>query len=253
MTKYLYVIILVLLVVNALSFRFFFRETSDTFADTQFELQEYSAPPETKTFPEEEPQATYVSLEVPYVNEAPEDIWTGSWKNACEEATIMMVDRYYQGKKNISVPEAKAYLQTLFDFQQKAYGSDANSDVQRTLEVIESQATFWARIVEEPTVEAIKKELADGRPIIAFHRGFDLQNKNIPFLATGSSYHTTVIKGYDDAKQQFITHDPGDSIAGANHVYAYDLFMNSLHDYRYETKLADGPSRVLFTFSKNSQ
>lgn len=199
-----------------------------------------------------QPDPTRVSLDVPYVNEAPENIWTGSWKNACEEATIAMVDKYYAGVKTVSVPEAKVYLQALFDFQKREYGSDANSDAARTLEIIKSEADFDGRVVTNPTIEQIKEELRAGRPIIGFHRGFDLQNKNIPFLRTGSSYHTTVIKGFDDMAGHFITHDPGDSKEGADHVYEYELYMNSLHDYRYTTGLADGPPRVIFTFTKPS-
>lgn len=190
---------------------------------------------------------TYANLEVPYINEAPENIWTGSWKNACEEATIAMVQKYYQGIKTVSILEAKEYLQMLFDFQKQTYGSDANSDVARTAKIIEAKTSFKATIVLNPTLEQIKNELNHGRPIIAFHRGFDLKNKNIPFLATGSSYHTTVIKGYDDKTGQFITNDPGDTIQGLDHVYDYDLFLKSIHDYNYQESQANGPARVLFT------
>jgi hypothetical protein len=199
----------------------------------------------------EEPEiATQANLEVPYISEAPEDIWTGSWKNACEEAVIAMADKYYADAKDVSVAEAKGYLQNLFDVQQKEYGSDANSDASRTLEIIQNHANFRAKLVVNPTIENIKAELDAGRPVLGFHRGFDLQNQNIPFLATGSSYHTTVIKGYDDEKGVFITHDPGDSKEGVDHPYEYELFMNSLHDYNYKTQLANGVPTVLFTFKK---
>jgi hypothetical protein len=210
--------------------------------------------PQIKNVPEhteeEEALPQQANLDVPYINEAPEDIWTGSWKNACEEAVIAMADKYHAGVKSVSIPEAKVYLQNLFNIQQREYGSDANSDAVRTLEIIENHAGFGAKLVTNPTIEDIKAELVAGRPVLGFHRGFDLKNKNIPFLATGSSYHTTVIKGYNDEKGIFITHDPGDSKEGADHAYEYNLFMKSLHDYDYKTALANGPARVLFTFKK---
>ena len=84
----------------------------------------------------------------------------------------------------------------------------------------------------------------------ADHRGFDLKNKNIPFLSTGSSYHSTVIVGFDDAKKEFIVNDDGDLTHGPGHVYDYTLFMNSLHDYDYSDNKADGPARVIFTSPK---
>ena len=38
---------------------------------------------------------TEVNLEVPYINESPDDIWTGPWKNACEEASVAMIEKFY--------------------------------------------------------------------------------------------------------------------------------------------------------------
>lgn len=188
-----------------------------------------------------------VNLAVPYVNEAPDDDWTGPWKNACEEATIVMVDNFYAGAKTVSIAEAKIYLQKLFDFEDKTFGSNANTDVKKTLVMVENVANFKARIVELPSLEDIKKELDAGHPVITFHRGFDLHNANIPFLRTGSSYHTLVVKGYNDLTKQFITNDPGDSKQGPDHLYDYNVLMESLHDYNYATSQVDLPARVLFT------
>ncbi|MDO8611070.1 MAG: hypothetical protein Q7R95_11140, partial [bacterium] len=70
---------------------------------------------------------------------------------------------------------------------------------------------------------------------------------NIPFLATGSSYHNMVIIGYDDNKNVFIVNDDGDTKTGAKHEYDYELFMSTLHDYNHNTKKTDGPPTVLFT------
>lgn len=159
-----------------------------------------------------------------------------------------MVEKYYQGVESVSIPEAKEYLQHLFDVQIAEYGDDVNSDAKRNLEIIENHTEFGGKIVEHPTLEELQQEIDAGRPVIALHRGFDLFNKNIPFLRTGSSYHATVIKGYDDAAQQFIIHDTGDPKEGADHRYDYDVYMNSLHDYNYISRLADGPARVIFTF-----
>lgn len=186
-------------------------------------------------------------LNVPFVSEAPDNNWTGSWKNACEEASVTMVDKYYQGIDKVSIEEEKKFMQTLFDAQVRQYGSDANSDSYRTLELIEKYTTFTGDIITDPDAEDIKSEIDQGRPVIAFHRGFDLKNDNIPFLSTGSSYHSTVVVGYDEKKLKFIVHDPGDTPSGKFHEYDYEIFMNSLHDYNFKTHMADGPARVIFT------
>lgn len=191
-----------------------------------------------------------VQLAVPYVNEAPDGNWSGPWKNGCEEAAVVMVEAFYQNKSSVSIAEAKQMMQQLFDEQDREWGSNANSDAARTVQFIHELDLFQARIVEDPTVQQIKEEVAAGRPVITLHRGFELGNPNILFLATGSSYHTLVVIGYDDATGEFIVHDDGDATAGANRRYAYGVVMDSLHDYSYQTKLADGPPRAIFTAAK---
>lgn len=186
-------------------------------------------------------------LEVPFVSEAPDNNWTGSWKNACEEASITMVDKYYQGIKEVSIAEEKKLMQKLFDVQVKLYGSDVNSDAARTLHLIDNYTAFSGEIVENPSIEDIIAQIDQNRPVIGFHKGFDLGNKNIPFLNTGSSYHSTVVVGYDRESSNFFVHDPGDTSSGTAYKYSFDVFMNSLHDYDYEKHTATGPSRVIFT------
>jgi len=189
-------------------------------------------------------------LPVLYISEAPSGNWSGPWKNACEEASIAMVDYYYRGRTSVSIPEAEAYMTTLFEKQNSLYGSNANSDAVQFKYLIDNFTSFNAQIIRNPTINQIKDQIDQKRPVISLHYGFALENPNIPFLRTGSSYHTMVIIGYDDAKGQFIVNDDGDTKAGAGHRYGYELFMNSLHDYNYADGKADGPATVLFTAPK---
>jgi hypothetical protein len=193
---------------------------------------------------------TQLILDIAYINEAPDDNWTGPWKNACEEASMAMVEKFYTGKNPVSVKEAKTFMITLFDKQNKIWGSNADSDAQRTAKLINDYTSYNAVIKNNPTALDIKKELQQKHPIISLHYGKDLQNKNIPFLATGSYYHMMVITGYDDIKEEFIVNDTGDRVAGKNHRYNYDLFIDSLHDFDFKTRKANGPARVIFTYPK---
>lgn len=186
-------------------------------------------------------------LEVPYISEAPDGNWTGPWINGCEEAAVAMVESFYKGVKTVSTVDARNLMQQLFDEQDKEWGSNANSDAARTAQLVQTLGLFKVAIKEKPTVEDMQKEIHAGRPVITLHRGFDLGNKNIPFLSTGSSYHSVVVIGYDNVTQEFITNDDGDAKTGKGKRYSYDVFMKSLHDYNYEEKLANGPARVIFT------
>lgn len=189
-------------------------------------------------------------LVVPYILEVPAGTSGGYWKNACEEASFAMLEKYYTGKKTMNVAEGKAFMIMLFNKQNALYGSNVNSDMAQSKYLINTFSSYSAKIIDNPTIAAIKSELNAGRPVITPHYGFDLRNKNIPFLRTGTSYHMMVITGYDDAAKQFIVNDPGDTVDGQGYRYGYDLFMGTIHDYSYKTKKANGPARAIFTFPK---
>ena len=193
---------------------------------------------------------TAVKLTVPYIREVPAGTAGGPWKNACEEASIAMLEQYYTGGKVINLDAGKALMMKLFAKEDILYGSNVNSDTAQTKFLIDTYSDYNAKIVANPTVAAIKSEIDAGRPVLTPHYGFALHNPNIPFLRTGSAYHMEVIIGYDDAARQFIVNDSGDPVDGQNYRYDYTVFMNSIHDYDYADKKADGPARAVFTYPK---
>jgi len=193
---------------------------------------------------------TKLILDVPYINEAPDGNFSGNWKNACEEASMTMVENYYLGNKFVSIKEAMDAMQKLFNYQDRLYGSNADSDAQRTTEIINNNLNYTATIIENPSIEQIRKQIQKKQPVISLHYGFDLHNPNIPFAVYGSYYHVVVVVGYDDTAKEFVVHDDGDQKYGANHRYGYDLFINSLHDFNYVTRKTDLPARVIFTSKK---
>lgn len=198
----------------------------------------------------EEKDVEKITLTVPYVSEAPEGIWSQPWANACEEASIMMIDQYYAGKKSVSVSEAKAYLQNLFDKEEILYNSSRNADSEEINKLAQDYTSFIGSIKRNPSLDEIKKEITEGRPVLSLHRGFDLKNPNIEFSPTLSSYHTMVVVGFDNDKKMFIVHDPGDEKYGEKHWYSYSVFMDSLHDYDEARNKADGIPTVIFTLPK---
>jgi hypothetical protein len=190
------------------------------------------------------------NLTVPYIKEVPAGTSGGNWKNACEEASFTMLEKYYTGKKVMNLAEGKAFMTMLFQKQNALYGNNVNSDMAQSKYLINTYTVYNAKIIDNPTIAQIKSEIDAGRPVITPHYGFDLHNPRIPFLRTGTSYHMMVVTGYDDAAQQFIVNDPGDTVDGQGYRYSYDLFMNSIHEYSYKTKKADGPVRAIFTYPK---
>ena len=193
-------------------------------------------------------QKEIVNLEVPFISEAPEKIWSGAWINACEEASVAMVDNFYIGKNKVTPKEAAGLMNKLFAWQNKIYKSNANSNATRTVEmVLKNNLSYKTQIVRSPTMEEIKNELRAGRPVISLHYGFDLKNPDLIFRRGGSAYHMIVIKGFDENTQEFIVQDNGSHKNGIDFRYKYDILMSSLRDYNHKTSKTEKPGTVIFT------
>jgi len=195
-----------------------------------------------------------VRLGVPFATQIPDGVWVKPYSQACEESSIVMIDEYYNGKTGVlGEQETKQKMRPLFEYQNKIYGDNDNSNAYRTSDMIERVAhNFFSTVVENPQLEDIKLELMEGRPVITFHHGYSLQNKNVPFLNTSSSFHTIVLVGYDDGDKQFIVHEPG--MSNGNFItYGYDIVMSSMSDYVHETGKTEGPPRALFTSPRKEE
>ncbi|HNU96006.1 MAG TPA: C39 family peptidase [Candidatus Magasanikbacteria bacterium] len=193
-------------------------------------------------------QKEIINLEVPFISEAPEKIWSGPWLNGCEEASIAMVDNFYIGKNKVTPKDAAILMNKLFAWQNKIYKSNANSNATRTVEMIlKNNLSFKTRIVRDPTLEQIKNELRANRPVISLHYGLDLKNPDLIFRRDGSAYHMVVIKGFDDNTNEFIVHDNGSHKNGVDFRYKYDILMSSLRDYNHKTDKTEKPGTVIFT------
>ena len=193
-----------------------------------------------------------VNLNVPYTSEIPNGRWVKPWNNACEEATIVMVEQFYAGNTSTKFSRAQAIklMSPLFPIERKIFGTDTDTDAAQNAKLINDYTSFSAYIVNNPTIEQIKDELSAGRPVISFHYGYDLKNPNIPWRSGGSSYHVMPITGFDDNRQEFIVDDPGNDKSGIDYRYKYAIITSSLHDFVHATGKANGPARVLFTAPK---
>ncbi len=186
------------------------------------------------------------NIAVPFIPEVHDGIWLPPWNNACEESSITMIDQYYLGVKSITVTKARALMLPLFDIEDTMFGSHEDTDAARTAQLANHEMSFLATVKENPTIEEIKEQIRNNRPVISMHYGFGLNNPHHRFRRGGSSYHTLVISGFDDNTNEFIIQDSGD-YSGSNYRYSYNTIMNTMHDFDHMTGKADGPKRVVFT------
>ena len=188
-------------------------------------------PPEIE-IPEPEPEPEIelpreINLDVPYTVQAPHANWNEPYQNACEEAAILMVDHFYKGKEIPSKEYADKELLKLVDYQNKTLGDYKDTDTEETAQILRDYFGFKnVKVVWDPSIEDIKRELAKGRPVVVPCYGRGLGNPN--YTSPGPIYHMLVIKGYRGNK--FITNDAG-TRKGREYIYDMQVVINAVHDW----------------------
>lgn len=182
-----------------------------------------------------------INLAVPFTTQAPHANWALPYGEACEEASAYMVAEYYKGTVGkIDADKADKDILELIEFEKDLLGVWLDTTAQETAQLIDMYFGLQARVVENPTVEELKAELAAGRPIILPAAGRKLGNPN--FSGEGPLYHMLVIKGYTETS--FITNDPG-TRNGQNYEYKISVIMEAMGDWN-DGDPGNGAKRVIF-------
>lgn len=168
-----------------------------------------------------------INLDVPFFPQAPDADWSLPWKEACEEASIVLAHYFLTGE-TLDKETFKREVLGLADWQTGEWGHYIDTNIEQTAKMMEAylgRDTY--KIIEDPTVEQMKRELADGHPIVAPFAGRQLGN---PFYSgLGPYYHMMVIVGYDD-KGNFITNDVG-TRRGHDFLYPTETIMSAMNDW----------------------
>lgn len=182
-------------------------------------------------------EVSSVNLAVPFTSQAPTANWDEPFQDACEEASLLMVDYYYQNKKMSSSSEVEDILISMVD-KQKDFtdGIHRNITAQETSELANRLFGYRTELVTPLTADKIREILKTGRPVIVPADGHILDNPY--FRGDGPDYHMLVIKGFVDDK--FITNDPGTK-RGADFVYTEANLMSAIFDWDTKKTLATGP------------
>jgi len=194
-------------------------------------LKEAGNSAETKTPADIEPEqkitapaiASNFSLNVPFVTQAPYTNWDALHEDACEEASIVMIDHYYS-KKSLDKDIGEAEIQKLIQYE-----ADSGFGLSISLyDLARISQNYFNRTMEVKQfgIDAIKRDIASGKPVIIPAAGKLLSNPN--FKNGGPNYHMLVLKGYTDSG--FVTNDPG-TRRGDGYFYDYATISNAVHDW----------------------
>lgn len=167
-------------------------------------------------------------IKVPFIVQAPFADWNDRNKEACEEASVLMVHDYLQGVKSVSQQESKDALNTMLDWGETHFSGRKDTTIQETADFFIKEFGYSSKevfVVYDITLDDIKAALANGYPVIVPAAGRSLGNKY--FRTPGPLYHMLVIVGYD--ADGFITNDPG-TIHGEGYRYKPSTLFNAIHD-----------------------
>lgn len=188
-----------------------------------------------------------VSLEVPFFIQAPNNTWKiQPYKDACEEASAILVEAFYT-KKKVDGKFMARRIKEVVQFEHNTFGSHKDTNAKQTAQFISDFMNYKAHAVMEPTIEQIKQELDAGRPVIVPYHMPLLKNPH--FGSARYPYHMNVLVGYDDEKKLFIANEVG-TRHGDHYTYPMDRIMNANHDFNGEKNTHKGAKIMIFTEPK---
>jgi VanZ family protein len=168
-----------------------------------------------------------ILLDVPFTTQAPFANWDEMHEETCEEASLMMLNAFLKKIEKLPPEEVEKELQQMRIYQEKKFGDYKDSTME---ELIVIGSEFYGlknlKVVYDFEKEDIKKELANGNPVILPTAGRKLGNPN--FKQPGPWYHNLLVIGYDG--DMIITNDPG-TRNGQKYQYSLDVLYRAVHDF----------------------
>ncbi len=174
--------------------------------------------------------AAKILQSVPFTSQAPYGNWQDlRQEDGCEEASSLMAVRWALGQ-SLTKDEALAAIIGSSDYTLKKYGEYRDISVLDTLNwVIKDYLNYQkAAVKDNVSLADIIAELKKGNVIIAPMNGQALGNPN--FTPPGPITHMLLIRGYDAARNVFITNDPG-TRHGELYEYDADILFKAIRAY----------------------
>lgn len=169
-----------------------------------------------------------INLAVPWISQAPFANWDMPYQEACEEASMIMVDGFYKKVGKITPQQADEAIQKLVTYENKVRGDYKDTDAEETAKIMRDYFGYKdVRVLPFNTSDDIVNIVGRGYPVIIPFSGKDLDNPN--FRNGGPLYHMLVVKGYTK-DGLFVTGDPG-TRKGEDYVYTFQKIVDAAHDW----------------------
>ncbi|MFC1749775.1 C39 family peptidase [Pseudomonadota bacterium] len=165
-------------------------------------------------------------IDVPFTAQAPHKSWVPPYDEACEEASLTMVEYYLRGNE-LDIETADYEIHQILAYEEDfGWGVDIGTEqVEQISDDKYGRNTkrYTGAFVSEYNIEHL---IAADYPIIVPVAGRDLGNPN--FIGDGPPFHMIVLVGYDS--ENFVAHDPGTQF-GENYRYPKETVMSAIHEW----------------------
>lgn len=170
-----------------------------------------------------------IDYEVPFTAQAPFAEWNDPrYQDGCEEASVLMAIKAVKGE-GLTRNEAKAEIAAISQYELENWGSYVDTSASSTLaRIVEGYFKYMGRVEYGIDQDDIIEALYANNLVLVPTNGVKLKNPN--YSPPGPERHMLVVKGYDPATAEFITHDPG-TRNGADYRYDAAVLMEALFDY----------------------
>ena len=167
-----------------------------------------------------------INLAVPLMPQAPYADWSLPYQEACEEASAILVDRFYKNQP-VAPEDVKQEILKLVEWEKNKFGYYFHTTAAETATILKQYFGYRrVDVLRDITIDDIKAHLLAGRPVIVPLAGRLLGNPY--YTQPGPIYHMLVIKGFTkDGK--FITNDVGTK-RGQNYAYDGNVLFSAIHD-----------------------
>lgn len=181
---------------------------------------------------------------VPFVSQAPFRVWDLPYKEFCEEASVLTLDLWKQGKQTPSADVLDRLLREVQAWEIANLRTWEDTTADETVRLLREYFGYAdARVVRDVTIAAMKAELDAQRPLIVPAAGRELSSPY--YKPPGPLYHMLVVIGYDDATREFITNDVGTNTKGAGFRFAYDDLFGAMGDWDSGRGAPDTSQKVM--------
>ncbi len=185
-----------------------------------------------------------LQLVVPFTPQAPTANWDELHNEACEEASIIMANAYFNNITSLPPTTVEKEISKLTEYQKKTFGYYLSITTPEAARMTEEVYGLKAEM-KTMTEQVIKQALSNGQLVILPANGQMLGNPY--FTAPGPIYHMLVITGYDGST--FITNDPG-TRRGHNYKYDYKTLYEATGNWNHNTHEVDLSDKRIIIVSK---